>query len=292
MHLDRIRKRVPSGAATRARRIRRARRELDDAEDILVMEYMAKRDLGSWLERLTRENSGKDASQRIRPPEKVLWSIFQCLWRGCIAMAWPEAQAVAILIGDFDDEHFFPILKISDFGHARVPKWDLLGRTPEQTSEAWDFVPNMDGLRNSAIAGNYGSASNVFHIGLIMWQLVTTWEPEVPFVPRPYAVRILEREASGWTYGHALLDQYEQGWSCPEGEGGGGGSGVWPSETLRNTIAHCMDYIPRRRMNLTRLGNTIRQMLEEEPWEQTDEECKQWAKQLFADAPTQPEAVG
>lgn len=92
--LDMIRRRGPSGSVTRARRIRRARRELDDAEDVLVMEYMANRDLGSWLEKLGRENSKKDSSQRIRPPEKVLWSIFQCLWRGCIAMAWPGAQAV------------------------------------------------------------------------------------------------------------------------------------------------------------------------------------------------------
>lgn len=116
-----------------------------------------------------------------------------------------------------------------------------------------------------------------------MWQLVTTWEPEVPFVPRPYVVRILEREASGWTYGHALLDEYED-WT-------GEGRDAWPSETLRNTIAHCMDYMPRRRMNLTRLGSTIRQMLEQD-WDQTDEECKQWSQQFFADAPTQSVAAG
>lgn len=84
-----------SGSTTRARRIRRGRRNIDDAEDVLVMEYMPKRDLGTWLDRLARENSTGDPSQRIRPPEKVLWSIFQCLWRGCIAMAWPEAQAIA-----------------------------------------------------------------------------------------------------------------------------------------------------------------------------------------------------
>lgn len=116
------------------------------------------------------------------------------------------------------------------------------------------------------------------HIGLIMWQLVTTWRPEVPFVPRPYAVRILDREASGWTYGHALLDQYED-WTWD-------GRGVWPSETLRNTIAHCMDYVPRRRMNLSRLGSTIRQMLDREG-DQTDDECKQWSQRFFDDAPTQ-----
>lgn len=45
--------------------------------------------------------------------------------------------------------------------------WNLRARgqpnalLPEQTSEAWDFVPDVDSLRASAIAGNYGSASNV-----------------------------------------------------------------------------------------------------------------------------------
>lgn len=128
-----------------------------------------------------------------------------------------------------------------------------------------------------------------------MWQLVTTWKPEVPFVPRPYSVQILAREASGWTYGHALLDQYED-WTIPgQGDGGGegeGGQAFWPSDTLRNTIAHCMDYMPQRRMNLTRLGTTIRLMLEEWEWAESDEECKQWVQQLFADAPTQPASVG
>lgn len=90
--------RTPStsgSAAIRARRIRRARRDLDDAEAVLVMEYLPKGDLGSWLERLAQLNSGKEPIQRIRPPEKVLWSIFYCLWHGCVAMGWPGQQAAA-----------------------------------------------------------------------------------------------------------------------------------------------------------------------------------------------------
>lgn len=170
--------RAPStsgSAAIRARRIRRARRDLDDAEDVLIMEYLPKGDLGSWLERLAQLNSGKEPSQRIRPPEKVLWSIFYCLWHGCVAMGWPGAQAAAsgldrqrdqipvqteslpasggranrpkdplvhfnlnpkkgklvartvrerlsgrtltqliVLIGDFDEEHVFPLLKVDN----------------------------------------------------------------------------------------------------------------------------------------------------------------------------------
>lgn len=87
--------RTPSAANTRARRIRRARRELDDEEEVIVMEYIPRGDLGSWLERLAQLNAGKQPSQRIQPPEKVLWSIFRCLWRGCVAMGWPGAQAAA-----------------------------------------------------------------------------------------------------------------------------------------------------------------------------------------------------
>lgn len=87
--------RTPSAANTRARRIRRARRELDDEEEVIVMEYIPRGDLGSWLEKLAQLNDGKAQGQRIRPPEKVLWSIFHCLWHGCVAMGWPGAQAAA-----------------------------------------------------------------------------------------------------------------------------------------------------------------------------------------------------
>lgn len=87
--------RTPSAANARAREIRRARRELDDEEEVIVMEYIPRGDLGSWLERLAQLNAGKEPGQRIRPPEKVLWSIFRCFWHGCVAMGWPGAQAAA-----------------------------------------------------------------------------------------------------------------------------------------------------------------------------------------------------
>lgn len=101
--LDAIRRRIrrirrlSDGAATNPKsgRIRRARGRVDDAEDVLVMEYMPNGTLGSWLERLmTRgtENGGPDDRVRVRIPEKILWSILNCLWRGCVAMAYPGRQ--------------------------------------------------------------------------------------------------------------------------------------------------------------------------------------------------------
>lgn len=72
------------------KRIRRGRRDLDKSKDVLVMEYMRYGDLGTWLEKLVKENALRNPAQRLQVSEKVYWSIFHCLWRSCIAMAFPE----------------------------------------------------------------------------------------------------------------------------------------------------------------------------------------------------------
>lgn len=72
----------------RLREVRRARQEFDDAEGMVVLEYVPNGNLGSFLERLDRENA-EGSALPTRPPEKILWSIFHCLLQGCLAMAFP-----------------------------------------------------------------------------------------------------------------------------------------------------------------------------------------------------------
>lgn len=67
--------------------IRKNRMELDKREDIISMEYLKFGDLSKWI--------GKMAMHNITDPdyvfsEKLAWVIFECLWRGCIAMAHPK----------------------------------------------------------------------------------------------------------------------------------------------------------------------------------------------------------
>lgn len=62
--------------------------EFDAAQAILVMEYMPKGTLGTWLHKFNRLGMG-GKPYGTRPPNIILWSIFHCLLRSCIAMAFP-----------------------------------------------------------------------------------------------------------------------------------------------------------------------------------------------------------
>lgn len=74
--------------SARVRRIRRARVEFDAAEEVLVMEFMAKGSLGAWLSKFNQLEAD-NKPWGTRPPNVILWTVFHCLLRGCIAMAYP-----------------------------------------------------------------------------------------------------------------------------------------------------------------------------------------------------------
>lgn len=66
--------------------IRRNRKDLDDRQDIISMEFLKCGDLSKWISKLARQNV--DDPESIFT-EEVAWTIFECLWRGCIALAYP-----------------------------------------------------------------------------------------------------------------------------------------------------------------------------------------------------------
>lgn len=112
-----------------------------------------------------------------------------------------------------------------------------------------------------------------------MWTLITGYEPDRPMVPKPYATTVLDRIFSGWTYGHALLEQ-SKAWD-PNNETEG---------TLLSLVAQCMDYMPSRRPKLSNL-ETICEGFMERDWEAPHDIMRAWAGGLFADAPPPQEAV-
>lgn len=60
--------------------------ELDARDDIISMEFLKFGDLGKWIGKMTAQNNDDPESVFT---ERVAWVIFECLWRGCVAMAYP-----------------------------------------------------------------------------------------------------------------------------------------------------------------------------------------------------------
>lgn len=131
-----------------------------------------------------------------------------------------------------------------------------------------------------------------------MHQIITGCSPPKPFIPRPFTIPDAEKAGNetGWTYGHALLSQYEDWRIDNDGT-------VWPSEALRNTIARCMEYLPARRLGFKRLSARIENGLRGVPlndndgddsmdegdgdMDMDDDEIRQWAEWSLLDAPAQ-----
>lgn len=66
--------------------IRQNRIELDRREDIISMEYLKFGDLGKWIGKMSEQNNYDSDSEFS---ERVAWIIFECLWRGCVALSYP-----------------------------------------------------------------------------------------------------------------------------------------------------------------------------------------------------------
>ncbi|KAG8157084.1 hypothetical protein KVR01_013074 [Diaporthe batatas] len=278
--------------------IRQNRQELDSRQDVICMEYLRFGDLSKWIAKMARQND-RDGESIF--PEEVAWAIFECLWRGCVALAHPkgfyqgkdplttqippmtessDGSAVDasdplvhfdldpqnIFVGDFAPDHaLWPLTKIGDLGLSLQPKyqifqdrideehqqWRLRTRgkldsyLPEQITEEWDFIPGLNALRSHEVAGNYGAHSNLYHIGLTMFELITLSLPDDPPFARPYEFVIDRQSLSGWTYGHNLLGAYNPEISRRY------------SADLRHTIAWCMEHNPLDRPSLVRLGQII-----------------------------------
>lgn len=112
-------------------------------------------------------------------------------------------------------------------------------------TEEWDYIPSLDALRNHEVADNYAAHSNIYHIGLTMFELLTLNLPDEPPFARPYDFRIDRESLSGWTYGHNLLEENNPGLARQY------------SAELRHTVAWCMEHNPNDRPSLVRLGQII-----------------------------------
>lgn len=108
------------------------------------------------------------------------------------------------------------------------------------------------------MVANFSTHSNIYHIGLTMFELMTLNQADDPSLARPYSFRIDRQSLSGWTYGHNLLSEYNP--SLAEQF----------SAELRNTVAWCMEHNPTERPSLSRLGQIVERNSEREVLDMPD----------------------
>ncbi|KAI0536569.1 kinase-like domain-containing protein [Xylaria digitata] len=189
-----------------------------------------------------------------------------------------------------DNEHkLVPRLKLANFGRAHeikprkrneyyVNRRNLTPfpySSPEQFGIDWEYIQKPDGsivdqdgseISEQKVAGNYGSATNVWGIGLTMWQIMTLREAPVPPIlqvrsgitanlPQNYCLSLLTQ------------DQFK----------------VY-DEDLRLTIARCMAHDPNERPSLRTLLQGAQLGINKRFPAETDEFIKSWVQDLIYDA--------
>lgn len=72
---------IPGYTPLEVQAIQRQRFHLDNALDIIVLENMSHGDLGDLI--------GKLVKRKMHLSNRALWTIFECLFKGCVGMAMP-----------------------------------------------------------------------------------------------------------------------------------------------------------------------------------------------------------
>lgn len=118
-----------SGPARDPAAILQARGDLDDARDTIVLENMPRGSVHDLITKLTRED--------LRLSNRMLWLIFECLFKGCLAMAYPR---------EFQNRDRDPRREMMPQQDEFVPDRYLGGRDPDRPLVHFDLDPHNGGL--------------------------------------------------------------------------------------------------------------------------------------------------
>ncbi|KAI0427339.1 kinase-like domain-containing protein [Xylaria sp. FL1042] len=176
-----------------------------------------------------------------------------------------------------DEEHrLVPRLKLADFGLAAEVKprkrnvyyYKYRGQTkfgyyaPEQFCRDWEYIVKPEGgqvmedgpeVSEQPVAGNYGPATNVWGIGLVMWQLMTWMMPPVP--PQ---LQVKRGFHTNLPYNYCALLLTDDDYNGYDLE-------------LRQTVARCLAAEPKKRPTLMQLLRAAKKGVEKRFDGETDE---------------------
>ncbi|KAL1836117.1 hypothetical protein VTJ49DRAFT_5562 [Mycothermus thermophilus] len=158
-----------------------------DLSPVLLLEYLERGSLHKALETVEKswQHPGPDGRALVFG-EPQMWHIFHCLLKAVIAMAYPPGE----------NQHLY------DGGWWVPPYREKTPRdkkAQKKFSEEWDYLPLAEGPFSPfrrplpKTAGNFSWATNLFHVGLIMFTLATRCYPPLP--PQPGRIWIPPLEA-------------------------------------------------------------------------------------------------
>ncbi|KAK7751511.1 hypothetical protein SLS62_006598 [Diatrype stigma] len=143
---------------------------------------------------------------------------------------------------------------------------------PEQFTQDWDLLPGNepdgDNVCDEPIAGNYGPATNVWHIGMTMYTLITRCLPPRP--PQPEDIVVNHRVIT--TFGRPL-NQFHN-----------------TERSLRTLVKRCLAYDPADRPSLRRLLHIVRPKVRNDkdpndPNSESNEVVRAWVRHAIFNAP-------
>ncbi|OTB01953.1 hypothetical protein M426DRAFT_13948 [Hypoxylon sp. CI-4A] len=196
------------------------------------------------------------------------------------------------------EHELVPSLKLADFGLTKDVKFYKrnvyyaakrgIGKagfySPEQFGGDWNHIPpERDGPQagEHMIAGNYGSHTNVWHIALTLWMLMTQLDTPLPPQPQlPPDFEVTEQD-------DAFGDPGPTGVSISYAPLITGPNSIYSriDEELRNTVFQCMYHRPADRPKIEALYDQAAKGIKKRFDGETDAFIKEWVGTFFFDAP-------
>ncbi|KAI1118303.1 kinase-like domain-containing protein [Nemania sp. NC0429] len=215
------------------------------------------------------------------------------------------------------EHELVPRLKVGDFGMAQLIKPEKTNQyynkhrgigklgehPPESFGGEWMKVEADrygDQLANSRIAGFYTNKTNIWQIGMTMWELITRWEPPIPPAPQPPYEEVgrfppWDPYRGGFDYDTLLGKGKYRNFKIsycpllmdPEAEGF-----EWIDEDLRATIYKCLYHKPDDRPSLRELLKEAEEKIDAEFKGESDDFIREWVQYWLFDVTFDPDSSG
>ncbi|RWA05654.1 hypothetical protein EKO27_g9455 [Xylaria grammica] len=147
-----------------------------------------------------------------------------------------------------------------------------------------------DDLANSRTAGYYSNKTNIWHIGMTMWEVITGYSAPTPPLPQPppgFTPVPGNEGAQNAALNDFMEDTANLGTKisyCPLLLDEDRNNYEWVDKTLRQTIYQCMYHRPDDRPSLEELLREAEENSQADFEGETDDRIRDWIQHLFFDA--------